>query len=313
MPQPWNEKKSKRGRIKRICTQHQFCSNPDCDYYLIADQNIHALVGYGSHGKYENIQDLLCQACHKKFTVRRHTILYCLKTHSKTICLVLNLLALGVDISALEEVLAIRESTLRTWLVRSGVQGRKLHERFFSGLELVHVQLDELWAKVKQAKHDVWVWVACEAKTKIIPVIQLGPRTQDMAYAVVHDKPLYILVGKETFSGGEGFAIDMQARKRGIIIGEQTDGGAHPGASYRLNQHFEAFIPIGCLTHPITKQNWEGSGVTPDIPAPSEQALKIAHKIALESIIETLGNPSSGSLKDLLAEARMAHKELAGE
>jgi IS1 family transposase len=114
-------------------------------------------------------------------------ILYCLKTHSKTICLVLNLLALGVDISALEEALAIRESTLRTWLVRSGVQGRKLHERFFIGLELVHVQLDELWAKVKQAKQDIWVGVACEAKTKIIPVIQLGPHTQDMAYSVVHE------------------------------------------------------------------------------------------------------------------------------
>lgn len=64
MPQPWNEKKSKRGRKKTICTQHQFCSNPDCDYYLIADENIHALVGYGTHGKYEDIQDLLCQACH---------------------------------------------------------------------------------------------------------------------------------------------------------------------------------------------------------------------------------------------------------
>jgi IS1 family transposase len=100
---------------------------------------------------------------------------------------VLNLLALGVDISALEEALAIRESTLRTWLVRSGVQGRKLHERFFIGLELVHVQLDELWAKVKQAKQDIWVGVACEAKTKIIPVIQLGPHTQDMAYSVVHE------------------------------------------------------------------------------------------------------------------------------
>ena len=66
----------------------------------------------------------------------------------------------------------------------------------------------------------------------------------------------------------------MQARKRGIIIGEQTDGGAHPGASYRLHQHFEAFIPIGCLTHPITKRNWEGLGVTPDVPVSSEQAIE---------------------------------------
>lgn len=187
MPLPWIEKKSKRGRKKRICTQHQFCSNPDCAYYLIADENIHALVGYGTHGKYEDIQDLLCQACHKKFTVRRHTILYCLKTHSKTICLALNLLAHGVDISTLEEVLLIRESTIRSWLTRSGVQGRKLHERFFVNLELAHVQLDELWAKVKQAQQEVWVWVACEAKTKIVPVIQVGARTQDMAYSVVHE------------------------------------------------------------------------------------------------------------------------------
>jgi hypothetical protein len=124
------------------------------------------------------------------------------------------------------------------------------------------------------------------------------------------DKPLYILVSKETFSGGEGFAYDMQARKRGIIIGEQTDGGAHPGASYRLNQHFEVFIPVGRLTHPITKQNWEGLGVTPDILAASAQALKIAHKMALETILETYGNPASGSLKDFLAEAQAAHKEL---
>jgi len=125
------------------------------------------------------------------------------------------------------------------------------------------------------------------------------------------DKPLYILVSKETFSAGEGFAYDMQARKRGIIIGEQTDGGAHPGASYRLHQHFEAFIPIGCPTHPITKRDWEGIGVTPDVPASSEQALKIAHKMALKSIIETLGEPLSEPLKVLLVEARVAYEELA--
>ena len=127
------------------------------------------------------------------------------------------------------------------------------------------------------------------------------------------DKPLYILVSKETFSGAEGFAYDMQARKRGIIIGEQTDGGAHPGSSYRLNEHFETFIPIGYLTHPITKQNWEGLGITPDVLTSSEQALKIAHKMVLESIIETNGSSSSDSLKELLAEVRTAHKELVGE
>jgi len=70
MPEPWSEVKSNRGRKKTITTQHQFCSHPDCKYYLIADENLHALVGSGKHGKYEEIQDLICQACHKKFTSR---------------------------------------------------------------------------------------------------------------------------------------------------------------------------------------------------------------------------------------------------
>ncbi len=124
------------------------------------------------------------------------------------------------------------------------------------------------------------------------------------------DKPLYLLVSKETFSAGEGFAYDMQARKRAIIIGEQTDGGAHPGASYRLDEHFEVFIPIGCPTHPITKRNWEGIGVTPDVQTASEKALAVAHKMALASIIESLIHSTLEPWKAILAEAQEAYKEL---
>jgi hypothetical protein len=35
----------------------------------------------------------------------------------------------------------------------------KTARAFFTGLELVHVQLDELWVNVKQAKQAVCVWV----------------------------------------------------------------------------------------------------------------------------------------------------------
>ena len=186
--------KGQGGRKKTISTQNYFCSNLECEYYLIADEQIHALVAYGHHGKYEEIRDLKCQACGKKFTIRKHTVLYRLrsecdfqsKNHSKVVCLVLSLLALGMDISALEEALEIRESTLRTWLSRSGEHGNKLHERFMMGLELFHLQLDELYRYVKQAGHEIWVWTVVDAKTKLMPVLQIGPRTQAMAYGVVH-------------------------------------------------------------------------------------------------------------------------------
>jgi hypothetical protein len=156
MPSAWRLRKGSGGPPKKISTHGYFCPNPDCEYYRITDESIHALVGYGSHGKHEQIRDLKCQACGKKFTSRRNTILYRLKTHSGLVEKILWLVALGVDASALEEVFGVREIMIRTWLCRSGMQGRKLHERFMVELELIHVQLDELWANVQHLGQDMW-------------------------------------------------------------------------------------------------------------------------------------------------------------
>jgi hypothetical protein len=102
-PPPWSEVRSRRGRKKTISTQGHACNNPECLYYHLMDECIHALVGYGSHGKQESIRDLMCQACKKKFTERRDTVLYRLKTHSEKVAHALALLAEGVDVSTLRE------------------------------------------------------------------------------------------------------------------------------------------------------------------------------------------------------------------
>lgn len=121
-------------------------------------------------------------------------------------------------------------------------------------------------------------------------------------------KPVFVLTSKTTFSAGEEFAYDLQALKRATIVGEKTDGGAHPGASYRLNAHFEAFIPIGRVINPITNTDWEGCGVTPDIIVSAEQALEVAYQMALKEIIESLGDSASEPDQQLLLEAQAALK-----
>ena len=156
---------------------------------------MHALVWDGSHGKYEEIRDLKCQACGKKFTIRKTTLLYRLKTQSGMVEKIMWLLALGVDASALEEVFGVRENTIRTWLCQGGLQGRKLHERFMVELELIHVQLDELWGKVKSDGQEVWLWAVTDVKTKLVPVLQLGGRTQAMAFSVMHELSGRLRVG----------------------------------------------------------------------------------------------------------------------
>ncbi len=124
------------------------------------------------------------------------------------------------------------------------------------------------------------------------------------------DEPVYVLTSKVTFSGGEEFADILQSRQRATVIGEQTDGGAHAGASYRLHPHFEAFIPIGCSINPLTGTNWEESGVTPDVSVPHSQAFNVAYRMALESVLASLGTSPSGPFKALAEEAAKALKGL---
>ncbi len=185
---PWSEmKKGKGGRPKQSRTEGHACLDQDCYYYGITDQTIHALVANGAHGTRERIGDLTCQASQAGFSRRRNAPLYRLKTPSQVVEKVMFLEAHGVETAVLEEVYQVRESTIRIWLACGGEHGRKLHNHLFRNLLLDHVQLDELWGNVKRSAAEVWVWTATEAKTKIIPVIQVGERSQAMAFSVLHE------------------------------------------------------------------------------------------------------------------------------
>jgi hypothetical protein len=129
----------------------------------------------------------MCQACGWKFTVRRDTVLYRLKTSSEKVAEVLSFMGAGVDVSTLEQVLGIGEGTLRTWQTRAGMHAKELHARFFQELIFRHIQLDELWANVRRENQEVWLWATIKATTKVVPVLKLGPRTLELAFSVVHE------------------------------------------------------------------------------------------------------------------------------
>ncbi|KUJ59082.1 hypothetical protein AR687_24990 [Flavobacteriaceae bacterium CRH] len=101
------------------------------------------------------------------------------------------------------------------------------------------------------------------------------------------NKPVYVLTGNQTFSGGEEFAYDLQILKRATIVGQTTKGGANPGETFPLKDGFSAFIPTGKAINPITKTNWEGTGVKPDIELKPENIVDETHILALKKLIET--------------------------
>jgi hypothetical protein len=99
------------------------------------------------------------------------------------------------------------------------------------------------------------------------------------------NKDVYVLTSKRTFSGAEEFTYNLKNLKRATIIGETTGGGAHPGGGFRINEHFGMFVPTGRAISPITKTNWEGTGVTPDVAVPADQALLTARVMALKKSV----------------------------
>ena len=100
-------------------------------------------------------------------------------------------------------------------------------------------------------------------------------------------KDVFVLTSKRTFSAAEEFTYNLQTQKRAIIVGETTGGGAHPGGPQPINDHFAVWVPSGRAVNPITKTNWEGTGVKPDIEVPADQALKTALQAALKKAQES--------------------------
>jgi C-terminal processing protease CtpA/Prc len=100
----------------------------------------------------------------------------------------------------------------------------------------------------------------------------LGPRFVD--------QPVYVLTSHETFSGGEEFTFDLKTQKRATIVGETTGGGAHPVQAMPANDHFTIGVPFGRPINPVTKGDWEGKGIKPDVKASDAEALSTAEKLA---------------------------------
>jgi hypothetical protein len=90
-----------------------------------------------------------------------------------------------------------------------------------------------------------------------------------------------VLVSERTFSSGEALAYHLQSQGRATVVGQRTPGAADHVTPVRVSRHVRALVPEARVRDAVTATNWEGTGVTPDIPcAPTD---------ALAAAIEALG------------------------
>ncbi|MFK7923102.1 MAG: S41 family peptidase [Bacteroidia bacterium] len=95
--------------------------------------------------------------------------------------------------------------------------------------------------------------------------------------------PLFVITSDKTFSGAEEFSYNMQTQKRATLVGQTTGGGANPGNTMPINENLSVFIPTGKAINPITKTNWEGVGVVPEVETSLEEAFEKTHTLAKQA------------------------------
>ncbi len=124
------------------------------------------------------------------------------------------------------------------------------------------------------------------------------------------DVPLYLLTGRRTASAAEELAFVLRNQGRATIVGENTYGAAHAMHLHNFEElGITIAIPHGASSDPRTGQDWEGVGVAPHVPAAAEQALDLAHLLALERLLETEDAPdrvfqAEWARRGLIARAR---------
>jgi retinol-binding protein 3 len=94
------------------------------------------------------------------------------------------------------------------------------------------------------------------------------------------NKPAFVLTSSMTISGGEEFCYDLKMLKRATIVGERTGGRAHIASLNRIDDHFAIAVPFAKPVNPISKSDWEGIGVVPDVEVKEANAIASATKLA---------------------------------
>ena len=92
----------------------------------------------------------------------------------------------------------------------------------------------------------------------------------------LRDAKVYLLVSNRTASAAEHFALALKSSARAVLIGEATAGANHFGGPAEITDHFNVWMPVGRTYDIKTGQDWEGTGVAPDIVVDPKLALVTA-------------------------------------
>jgi IS1 family transposase len=185
-------------RPRTVDTSLHFCPHSGCDYRGWLGLNNLRGNGHPGGGVWRQFQ---CLSCLGYFPENHGTIFHGKQAEVERIVRVLMCLAEGLGIRATGRVFEVEANTVLHWLIEAAEQLRAFSAYFLCDLHIKQLQLDELYAVLRDLKAGVlsedeaierlerspyWVWTAMDPDSKLLLVIDVGTRTLEMAQRVVH-------------------------------------------------------------------------------------------------------------------------------
>ena len=175
-----------------------FCPHTECDYRgWLGLGNLRA-NGHPNGGPWRQFH---CTSCQGYFPEHHGTLFHGKQATVELIVRVLACLAEGLGIRATARVFEVDPNTVLHWLVAAAEQLRAFSAYFLCDLHLEQLQLDELYAVLRDLKageisdeeaikrlerSPYWVWTVMDPTSKLLVAVDVGSRTLAMAQRVVH-------------------------------------------------------------------------------------------------------------------------------
>jgi hypothetical protein len=185
-------------RPRTVETSQHFCPHGGCRYRgWLGRGNLRA-NGHPNGGPWRQFQ---CTACEGYFPEHHGTIFHGKQVAVELIVHVLACVAEGLGIRATARVFEVAPNTVLHWLGEAAEQLRAFSASFLCDLHLEQLQLDELYAVLREFKageisdaeaikrlerSPYWVWTVMDPQSKLLVVVDVGSRTLAMAQRVVH-------------------------------------------------------------------------------------------------------------------------------
>lgn len=139
-------------------------------------------------------------------------------------------------------------------------------------------------------------WNRVTNKTTVSMVVR-SPQVKPML-----DIPLYVIVSDRTASAAEAVAYSLQQAKRAVVLGVRTKGMANAGQHFLIDDRLFVMVPTILNRNAVSGTNWEGVGVTPDVPVPTGRVLYAAMAQALKRLAEREPTRAERERLDFMAQ-----------